>query len=291
MKEKKVHENFASLNISSSQNLHFTEENIRNQLTHDDNDDHKRERKLVEELEKITKYRFKNSDLLHQAFTHSSFQENCESYERLELLGDSILNMLITLKHFFDYPDLSPGMLTKLRAANVDTEKLARVAIKYNLHNYLRHKMPLLKGQVEEFKKAILEYPLHSLGLIDPPKILADLVESLIGAIHSDSNCLDTTWQVVDNLLQPLITPEKLEVNPVTKLYELCQKKGLKIKFVDHWEKTGEVEVFVDGKFVGKGKSCGKKITAKNRAAHNADEQVVQNLNVEVDQLCDETQS
>ncbi|KAG5607262.1 hypothetical protein H5410_028754 [Solanum commersonii] len=86
--EKKVHENFASLNISSSQNLHFTEENIRNQLTHDDNDDHKRERKLVEELEKITKYRFKNPDLLHQAFTHSSFQENCESYERLELLGN-----------------------------------------------------------------------------------------------------------------------------------------------------------------------------------------------------------
>ncbi|KAK4716851.1 hypothetical protein R3W88_015189 [Solanum pinnatisectum] len=200
--------------------------------------------------------------------------------------------MLITLKQFFDYPDLSPGMLTKLSAANVDTEKLARVAIKYNLHNYLRHKRPLLKGQVrEEFKEAILEYPLHSLGLIDPPKVLADLVESLIGAIHSDSNCLDTTWQVVKNLLQPLITPEKLEVNQVTKLYELCQKNGLKIKFVDHWEKTGEVEVFVDGKFVGKGKSCGKKITAKNRAAHNAYEQVVQNLSVEVDRLCDETQS
>lgn len=60
--------------------------------------------------------------------------------------------MLITKEQFIDYPDLSPGKLTKLRAANVDNEKLARVAIKYNLHNYLRHKKPLLKGQVSKLQ-------------------------------------------------------------------------------------------------------------------------------------------
>ena len=54
--------------------------------------------------------------------------------------------------------------------------------------------------------------------------------------------------------------------------------------------RTGEVEVFVDGKFVGKGKSCGKKITAKNRVAHNAYYQVIQNLSVKVT-IVDETQS
>ncbi|XP_055804201.1 ribonuclease 3-like protein 2 [Solanum dulcamara] len=146
--------------------------------------------------------------------------------------------------------------------------------------------------EIGEFREATLEYPLHSLGLIDPPKVLADIVESLIGAIFIDSNCMDTTWQVVKKLLQPLITLEKLEVNPVTKIYELCQKNGLKTKFVDQWEKTGEVEVFVDGKFVGKGKSCGKKITAKNRTANNAYFQL-RNLSVKAtivdDQLCDET--
>lgn len=44
---------------------------------------------------------------------------------------------------------------------------------------------------------AALEYPLHSAGLIDPPKVLADIVESLVGAVYVDSQCsMDTTWQV-----------------------------------------------------------------------------------------------
>ncbi|KAK4716141.1 hypothetical protein R3W88_014479 [Solanum pinnatisectum] len=294
MEVNKVEENLASLNILSSQNLHLTKENIRNQLTHDD-DDHKQGRMLVEELEKIIRYKFKNPNLLHEAFTHSSIQENCKSYERLELLGDSILNMLVTKKQFFDYPDLPPEKLTTLRSANVDNEKLARVAIKYNLHNYLRHKMTLFEGQVKEFKEAILEYPLHSLGLIDPPKTLADIVESLIGAISIDSDCMNTTWQVVNFLLEPLITPEKLELNPITKMYELCQKNGLKTEFIDKWDETGEFVVFVDEKFVGKGKSSGEKITAKNRAAHNAYYQVLRILSekatIDNDQHCDGTQS
>lgn len=51
--------------------------------------------------------------------------------------------------------------------------------------------------QVEEFKDAMFEYPLHSTGLIDPPKVLADVVESLIGAIYIDCNfSMDITWQV-----------------------------------------------------------------------------------------------
>ncbi|KAM3301481.1 ribonuclease 3-like protein 3 [Capsicum chacoense] len=244
-------------------------------------DDHKQWRDcLMNDVEEITAYKFKNSDLLYQAFTHSSFEEDSASYERLEYIGDSVLNMLISKRHYFDYPDLAPGKLTTLRAANVDTEKLARVAIKYNLHNYLRHKKPLLKAQVEEFTEAILEYPLHSVGLIDPPKVLADIVESLIGVIYIDSTfCMDTTWQVIKYLLQPLITPEKLEVHPMTKLHQLCQKNKLKLEFVGHqWEKTGEIEVFVDRKLVGKGKSSGKKTIAQNRAAHNAYNQVVRNL-------------
>ncbi|PHT43090.1 hypothetical protein CQW23_17115 [Capsicum baccatum] len=195
-------------------------------------DDHNQWRDcLMKDVEEITAYKFKNSDLLYQAFTHSSFQEDSASYERLEYIGDSVLNMLISKRHYFDYPDLAPGKLTTLRAANVDTEKLARVAIKYNLHNYLRHKKPLLKAQVIKY------------------------------------------------LLQPLITPEKLEVHPMTKLHELCQKNKLKLEFVGHqWEKTGEIEVFVDRKLVGKGKSSGKKTIAQNRAAHNAYNQVVRNL-------------
>lgn len=104
------------------------------------------------EVEAILKYEFKNKQLLEEAFTHNTYDtENNLSYERLEYIGDAVLNMLITQEHYFLYPNLSPGALTRLRSANVDTEKLARVAIKHELHRYLRHKKPLLEEQVSTF--------------------------------------------------------------------------------------------------------------------------------------------
>lgn len=101
----------------------------------------------LKEMEKIIGYKFKKKILLQQAFTHPSCQGD-ESYERLEYVGDSILNFLISKQQFYMYPNLPPGSLTALRAANVDTEKLARVAVKYNFHKYLRHENPMLSKQV-----------------------------------------------------------------------------------------------------------------------------------------------
>lgn len=76
-------------------------------------------------------------------------------------------------------------------------------------------------------------------------------------------------------MLQPLITLETLKIDPITKFNELCQKKKLNLRIVDNWEKTGEIEYFVDGKFVGKAKFPEKKDVAENRAAYNAYEQVI----------------
>ncbi|KAL3509845.1 hypothetical protein ACH5RR_029246 [Cinchona calisaya] len=234
---------------------------------------------LEEEIKEITGYKFNDPCLLQQAFTDSSYHDNCLSYERLEYIGDSVLNLLIAKEHYFIYPDLPPGRLTRLRAANVDTEKLARVALKWNLHKFLRHKKPLLDGQIESFTEAISAYPLHSSGLVDAPKVLADIVESLIGAIFLDCNSsLDTTWQVVKNLLQPMIIPTTLQTHPVTKLNEICQKNGLKIKFVDLWKERGEIEVYVDHEYAGRGKYNSKRLIAVNRAANNAYDQIASKL-------------
>ncbi|KAL3363780.1 hypothetical protein AABB24_012822 [Solanum stoloniferum] len=230
-------------------------------------------------VEEITGYKFKNPDLLHQAFTHPSVPQNWASNDRMEYLGDSVLSLMIAKKHYFAYPDLSSKDLTDLRSINVDTEKLARVAIKYNLHNHLRCQIQSFNEQVEEFRSATLEYPLHSYGCINPPKVLADIVEALIAAIYIDCNfSIDITWQAVKDMLQPLITPETLEIQPVTKIMQLCQKNKLEINIVDNWEETREFECFVDGKSVAKGKSSQNKDTAKNRAAYNAYEQVIENL-------------
>uniref|UniRef100_M0ZJ48 Ribonuclease 3 3 n=1 Tax=Solanum tuberosum TaxID=4113 RepID=M0ZJ48_SOLTU len=149
-------------------------------------------------VEEITGYKFKNPDLLHQAFTHPSVPQNWASNDRMEYLGDSVLSLMIAKEHYFAYPDLSSKDLTDLRSVNVDTEKLARVGIKYNLHNHLRCQIQSFNEQVEEFRSATLEYPLHSLGCINPPKVLADIVEALIAAIYIDCNfSIDITWQVI----------------------------------------------------------------------------------------------
>ncbi|KAL8238151.1 hypothetical protein R6Q59_019232 [Mikania micrantha] len=235
----------------------------------------------LKEMEKIIGYEFKNKFLLQQAFTHPSYQ-GFESYERLEYVGDSILNFLISKQQFFMYPNLPPGSLTTLRAANVDTEKLARVAVNYKFHNYLRHENPMLSKQIRVFIKALEKYPSHSYGLIDAPKTLADIVESTIGAIYIDSNSsIETTWEVVKILLEPMITPEMLQQNPVRKLNELCHKRKLKIRFRDKWSKEGVYEVFIDNQLKGTGEYKAKKEIALNRAAEDAWNTILNNTNAE----------
>ncbi|KAL9159154.1 hypothetical protein ABFS82_08G116300 [Erythranthe guttata] len=156
------------------------------------------------EVEKMIGYNFKNRSLLNEAFTHPSYRKTCVSYERLEYIGDSVLNLLIAKEQFSKYPNLPPGLLTPLRAANVDTEKLARVAIQHNFHRYIRLGTPVLKKQIEAFISAVPKHPLHSHGLINAPKVLADVVESTVGAVFVDSNySIDTTWEVAPSC--PLI--------------------------------------------------------------------------------------
>ncbi|RHN68918.1 putative ribonuclease III [Medicago truncatula] len=226
----------------------------------------------LHEVEAILEYEFKNKLLLEEAFTHGTYgAENGLSYERLEYVGDSVLNLMITKEQFQAYPTLAPGHLTRLRAANVDTEKLARVAIKHGLHRYLRHKKPLLGDQIQEFTKGIAEYPLHSNGLIDVPKSLADIVESTIGAIFVDcGSSVETVWKVFKKLLEPIIDPNTIQRHPVTELHEVCQKKSLKLQFRDLWKETMRIEVLINEEFVGSGVYGSKKEIAHNRAAKNA---------------------
>ncbi|CAL0302273.1 unnamed protein product [Lupinus luteus] len=224
----------------------------------------------LDEVEAILGYDFKNKYLLEQAFTHTTYNKNF-SYERLELLGDVVLNMLVTKEQFFLYQNLGPGQLTRLRVANVDTEKLARVAIKHGFHHYLRHNKPLLHKQINIFMEEILEYPLHSNGLVEVPKNLADIVESIIGAVFIDcGNSVETVWMVFKSLLEPLIDPNTLRTHPVTELQEVCQKKNKKVKFVDLWQKSRTFLVLIDNKLVGKSIHDSRKDIVQNRAAKNA---------------------
>ncbi|XP_051200166.1 ribonuclease 3-like protein 3 [Lolium perenne] len=230
----------------------------------------------VAAVESLLGYEFADKSLVGQALTHGSFyypyRPGDATYERLEYLGDGVLTCLMSREVFLAYRDLPPGPLTRLRAANVDKEKLARVAVDHGIHRFLRHKAPQLDGQIDDFIKELCEYQYHSNGLLDAPKVLSDIVESLIGAIYLDSNFnQEVVWRVFRNLADPLISLETLGRHPVSELLEFCQKNRRGLKIVkDGWDKNLKVDVLVDGELVGSAVYGQKKEIAQNRAAKAA---------------------
>ncbi|KAK4394559.1 Endoribonuclease Dicer1, partial [Sesamum angolense] len=188
-----------------------------------------------------------------------------------------VLDHLITRHLFFTYTDLPPGRLTDLRAAAVNNENFARVAVKHNLHLHLRHGSSALEKQIRDFVKEVqneLSKPgFNSFGLGDckAPKVLGDIVESIAGAIFLDSGCnTAAVWKVFQPLLNPMVTPETLPMHPVRELQERCQQQaeGLEYKASRNGN-LATVEVYVDGVQVGVAHNPQKKM-AQKLAARNA---------------------
>ncbi|KAF3609888.1 hypothetical protein DY000_02051583 [Brassica cretica] len=95
----------------------------------------------VSYMESLLNYKFKDKSLLVEALTHGSYMipEIPRCYQRLEFLGDSVLDYLITKHLYGEYPNLSPGLLTDMRSASVNNECYAQVAVKSNLHKHVLH--------------------------------------------------------------------------------------------------------------------------------------------------------
>ncbi|XAR62909.1 Ribonuclease III [Bertholletia excelsa] len=230
------------------------------------------------DLEGALNIKFKDKGLLVEAITHASRPSSGVScYQRLEFVGDAVLDHLITRHLFFTYTDLPPGRLTDLRAAAVNNENFARVAVKHKLHVHLRHGSSALEKQIRDFVKEVqdeLSKPgFNSFGLGDckAPKVLGDIVESIAGAIFLDSG-YDTAvvWRVFQPLLHPMVTPETLPMHPVRELQERCQQQaeGLEYKATRNGN-LATVEVFIDGVQVGVAQNPQKKM-AQKLAARNA---------------------
>ncbi|KAL0913169.1 hypothetical protein M5K25_016608 [Dendrobium thyrsiflorum] len=228
-------------------------------------------------LEGILNVKFKNKGLLVEAITHASRPSaGVSCYQRLEFVGDAVLDHLITKHLFFTYTDLPPGRLTDLRAAAVNNENFARVSVKHKLHLHLRHGSSALEAQIRDFVKDVQEElskpGFNSFGLGDckAPKVLGDIVESIAGATFLD-NDLDTSvvWKVFHPLLQPMVTPETLPMHPVRELQERCQQQaeGLEYK-ASRMGNLATVEVFIDGVQIGAAQNPQKKM-AQKLAARN----------------------
>ncbi|KAF5745855.1 endoribonuclease Dicer 2-like [Tripterygium wilfordii] len=183
-------------------------------------------------LESLLNYSFNDRSLLVEALTHGSYMlpEIPTCYQRLEFLGDSVLDYLITLHLFCKNPGMSPGLLTDMRSASVNNDCYARSAVKFGLHKHILHASPELHKHIIE---TVSNFEQLSSGLTygwesetSFPKVLGDVIESLAGAILIDS-CYnkEIVFKSIRPLLEPMITPETVRLHPVRELNELCQKE------------------------------------------------------------------
>ena len=208
----------------------------------------------MKELEKKLNYTFKNSELLKNALTHSSYAnenraEGISSNERLEFLGDSVLGF-VTANHLYSMqPTLSEGKMTRLRAELVCEQSLHGVALDLDLGRYLR------MGHGEEKN-----------GGRTRPSILADAVEAVIAAMF-----LDDGIAAPESFIERMIlSPESIEAHHAadykTELQELIQQKnGQVLTYAPTGEsgpdhaKVFSASVSLNGEVIGEGSGRTKK--------------------------------
>jgi ribonuclease-3 len=207
-----------------------------------------------------------DEDLLLQALTHSSYiyenrQNGIENNQRLEFLGDAVLDLAVSDFLFRNYPDSDEGELTKLRAALVCEPSLARTAKSLRLGYCLR------MGKGEERS-----------GGRERPSILADAFEALLGAIYLDQG-LAKASEMALIFLDPLIKDVlegRLDSDYKTELQEIVQQLGseqiqytiLREEGPDH-NKIFTAGVLYKGELAGTGSGRSKK-EAEQQAAKSA---------------------
>jgi ribonuclease-3 len=210
-------------------------------------------------LESAIDYKFSDVKYLETALTHSSYSNekksqgmNFPSNERLEFLGDSVLEIVISEFLFERYKRRSEGVLTKMRQYLVCEKTLAKVASSINLGEYIN------LGNGEELSECRKR-----------PKILADALEALFGAVYIDSErSIETSKKVILLIFRDEIEKcsEMQRGDYKTMLQELVEKDGasvLEYRVVEEsgpeHNKTFKVEVLINNNVVGTGVSNSKK--------------------------------
>ena len=219
-------------------------------------------KKLKENLE----IKFKDENLLKQAFVHRSYLNENPAFElghneRLEYLGDAVLELAVTDYLFKNYPDLAEGEMTNLRAALVNSQMLSQIADRLGFNDFLY----LSKGESKELGRG-RQY------------ILANTFEAFIGALYLDQSYGASEKFIIHNLIPELkdIIDKKLwrdhkslfqeaaqERVGITPNYEVLSESG-----PDH-DKNFKVGVYLGKELVAQGEGSSKN-EAQQRAADNA---------------------
>lgn len=209
---------------------------------------------MLEELEKKIGYQFKNKELLIQALTHTSYayEHKKASNEKLEFLGDAILEFVTSEYLFCHYPNLKEGEMTKVRASVVCEDSLYKIALKLNFSDFL------YLGKSE-----ILNHGNKR------PAILADSVEAVIAGMYLDAGIEEVKKFILSNLEIPIqiaskhvgmkdyktVLQEKLQSHKgeVKIQYDIIAESG-----PDH-NKRFRAQVKFNGEILAKGEGRSKK--------------------------------
>ncbi len=220
----------------------------------------------IDQLEKNLAYTFENKNLLYNALTHSSYCNeskgpSLENNERLEFLGDAVLELVVSQLLYKEYKDFSEGELTKMRAKIVCSNTLAQIAWKLNLGEYII----MGKGEVNQ-------------GGRKRKSVLADGLEAIIGAIYLDSGLKEIKKFINFHFKSIIMTiykgnldsdyksmlQEKVQSEKDYELYyELIKEEG-----PDH-NKIFYVDVIINNRKYGTGMGKNKK-EAEQKAAKEA---------------------
>ncbi len=192
--------------------------------------------KKTKELEKAVGLTFKDKSLLDLAFVHRSYMNESgdkkQHNERLEYLGDAVLELAVTDYLYYKYPDHPEGDLTNWRSALVKGKNLAKVAKKLGLGDYLY----LSRG--EELS-----------GGREKAYILANTVEALIGAVYLDGGFEIARKFIMKHIVVMLeeIISQGLDVDPKSRVQELAQEK---LNVTPRYELLSETGPDHDKKFI-----------------------------------------
>ncbi|MBQ1457779.1 MAG: ribonuclease III [Butyrivibrio sp.] len=217
----------------------------------------------ITELEDRIGYHFKDRALIRMALTHSSYANEQKinkqpDYERLEFLGDSVLEMVSSTYLYNNYPDKKEGQMTKMRASMVCEQALAFCARDFELEKYI------LLGKGEE-----------STGGRHRDSIISDVMEAVIGAIYIDGG-IDYAKKHIDKFILNDLENKQIFVDAKSVLQELVQKDSTKTLSYEICGESGpehdkifKSRVLINGEILGEGEAHTKK-AAEQQAAYQA---------------------